>query len=684
MRGFVLVGGRTAAFRDGSTINGLAASIAFRVSRDNMKLPKLVARRLASAVLIGSGCVAPALAQVPATYPAITDANAPVERLGRYIRVLAAAPRDLDALLGAGQAALDVGDANAALGFFARAEEVAPSNGRAKAGLGAALVTTERPDDALRLFGQAIALGVPERDVARDRGLAYDLRGDPRRAQRDYVLALTRAGDDELLRRYGLSLGISGDRQAALATIDPLLRKQDQGAWRARAFILAMTGDVSGANRVAHQLMVPAMADAMSPLLARLATLNAAQRAHAVNFGTVPAAGTQMATVVPGDPYLPSPRPPSLPKATDIALIPQGEPLGPRAATRASASATGEARIAFDGRTRPAVPAPAPAVVAISPRASSAPPTVTARPSPYAAIGRRIAAIDPARLSAASPAGADAIVLLPGTTLPPPDGSTARAEPKATIIVPSGTLPVTANTAAPTQPGTAPRAAVVPSQVASAITRSNTPLAVAPKPELIGPPTVGPFEVPAAAPEQGARPVTAGPAPVPRPVTPAPTRPTPAPGTRLAGLLEGVEREPDTNVELPSARELRAARAAGRKKLAELAAQTAKEKAAKDAAAAQAAEERRFPARIWIQVATGSNDRGLATTWHRIQNDNQAALRGLTAWSSPFKATNRVLAGPVKSAAAARELVRALGKNGLSAMTYASAAGEEVFKIAAK
>ena len=212
----------------------------------------------------------PASAQMVQPIPGVTAPD-PVNTLSVHLRTLAANPRNLFALLGAGQAALDVGDPNAALGFFARADEIDPRSGKAKAGLASALVMLEKPDDALRLFGEAVSLGVSESDISGDRGLAYDLRGDARRAQRDYAVALRRGPDDEVTRRYALSLGISGDRNQALTMLDPLLRKEDQGAWRARAFILAMNNDVSGANAIARQVMPASLAGTMSPFLTRLA-----------------------------------------------------------------------------------------------------------------------------------------------------------------------------------------------------------------------------------------------------------------------------------------------------------------------------------------------------------------------------------------------------------------------------
>src|SRR4051794_908449 len=155
------------------------------------------------------------------------------EALSRYVRVLASRPRDLTALVGAGNAAVDLGDFSAGLAFFGRAEEVDPRNGRVKAGLAAALAQTEQPGAALKLFDEAVSLGVPEAEIAGDRGLAWDLRGNPRRAQRDYATALaTKPNDHEVTMRLALSQAISGDRENALRTLEPWLRQQDQGAWR--------------------------------------------------------------------------------------------------------------------------------------------------------------------------------------------------------------------------------------------------------------------------------------------------------------------------------------------------------------------------------------------------------------------------------------------------------------------
>jgi len=212
----------------------------------------------------------------------------PAEGLARYLRVLARDPGDLEALSGAGAAALAVGDADAAINFYVRAEKISPRDGRIKAGLGSALVQKEQPRAALRLFDSATDLGVAPFAVALDRGLAYDLRGDNRKAQTEYLTLLRVRADPEATRRLALSLAMMGERTGALTILDPLLRKKDVAAWRARAFVLAMTGDIAGAEAVAYAVLPRYQADALKPFLARLPSLKPAEKAAAVHFGHFP------------------------------------------------------------------------------------------------------------------------------------------------------------------------------------------------------------------------------------------------------------------------------------------------------------------------------------------------------------------------------------------------------------
>ena len=236
---------------------------------------------LASAMVLA---VAPAAAQERGPPAAGTD-------LRRNLATVGTNPNDVAALVDSGRAALAMGDAQAALTFFSRADEVAPRDARVKAGMASALTLLGQPRPALTLFAEAQALGAPELEIASDRGLAHDLSGDPRAAQRDYALVLRRRDNDETRRRLALSLAISGQREPALRLLEPLVRRNDRAGWRTQAFVLALTGDAAGAARVAAGTGPAGTAAAMAPFLGRLPALSPAQRAMAVHLGVFPSDG---------------------------------------------------------------------------------------------------------------------------------------------------------------------------------------------------------------------------------------------------------------------------------------------------------------------------------------------------------------------------------------------------------
>jgi Flp pilus assembly protein TadD len=260
------------------------------------------------------------------------------EALSQFLRVLSTSPNNVEALAGAGRAALAVGDVNAATGFFARAEDLAPSDGAVKAGLASATVQTGNGRAALRYFRQAQSLGVSEATIAPDRGLAYDLAGDSRRAQASYQMALlAKPGDATTTRRLALSQAISGNLPSALATLDPLLRKQDVPAWRTRAFAKALTGDVAGAEQDAALVLPPNQVATLRPYLARLAALRPGEKAAAVFLGRFPQPGSRT-TVASSTPLVRRLIPAKLKADPSVATSPQtGFSLSPSAA---SASAT--------------------------------------------------------------------------------------------------------------------------------------------------------------------------------------------------------------------------------------------------------------------------------------------------------------------------------------------------------
>ena len=544
----------------------------------------------------------------------------------------------------------------------------------------------EKPDDALRLFGEAASLGIPDSELARDRGLAYDLRGDNRRAQRDYALALRRGPDDEVVRRYALSLGISGDRSQALTMLDPLLRKQDQGAWRARAFIMAMNNDVSGANAIARQVMPVGLAGTMAPFLTRLAKLNPAERAHAVNFGTMPSDGQTFASVQMGDPFRPAGVPDNGSRSPGDGLIPAGAPLG-RQTVSASVSLARKPAVV-------AVAKPAPSTLAMAkaePGFTSGVPAVPAGPL-TTRIGTRIAAVDRTKLppeARGERAGATLVTNMTSLPVPdavrPPVNAATTPAPKPVVAPPAALLPT---------PAERPAVQIAPTVASPVVEKPGpgmttvSPLPPAPEmeadagvalpsPGFVGPPVDA--QTPSPAPFEVASPK---PQPAPSPAKPVETA---APVSRLASILSGIEPEAESApVVLPTLTEVKAAQRAAAKKTAAAAEAAAAAQLVKDEKAKAAAAAKANPARLWVQVATGSNERGLGMTWRRIREANEKLLKPYGGYSVAYKATNRVLAGPVKSSSDARALVNALGKAGVSATTYSSEAGQEVVKLASK
>ncbi len=231
-------------------------------------------------------------ALVPAAPAAASGSYSPYNEtasaaLARYVRTLASDPRDFATLIGAGRAALELGDAHAAAGFFARADEVNPRSPLPQAGMGAVSVISGEPQAALPYFTRAQQLGATLATIGCDRGLAYDLLGRQAEAQSDYRSALGGPDAEEARRRLALSLAISGSRAEALQALSPLMAKRDVAAGRTRAFVLALTGDPSGAMSAINAAM-PGSSAGVAPFLQRLPGLQAGQKAAAVNLGIFP------------------------------------------------------------------------------------------------------------------------------------------------------------------------------------------------------------------------------------------------------------------------------------------------------------------------------------------------------------------------------------------------------------
>lgn len=313
--------------------------------------------------------VSPASAAQYAAPQYAAPAESPATTLDRCIRTLATSPTDFPSLICAGKAAVAGGDPDAAAGFFARADEVNPRSPLPQAGMGAVAVANGDARAAMPYFTRALQLGANVPLIGADRGLAFDLMGLQPQAQADYRAALTGPDRDEARRRLALSLAISGDRAGALQTLLPLAAA-DPATSRTRAFVLALTGDPAAAM-VATNAAMPGSSASAGPFLQRLATLQPAQKAAAVNLGIFPdSGGAALASIAPQRSY-----------AVPPAYAQQRQP---------SAAPTGDRLASIDDLLRvPAPPPPAAMPVAQMPVAQAPVPqiaynlpTVRSQPAP--------------------------------------------------------------------------------------------------------------------------------------------------------------------------------------------------------------------------------------------------------------------------------------------------------------
>lgn len=287
---------------------------------------------LVSAAWVGAGAgfgsiplTAAAQSLPTVSRPVVQQApSASSQRLNAALARIARDPRDFSALIDAGDAANALGDPEAAAGFYTRADGISPNNPRIKAGLARALVLQGNPVKAIPLFAVAEAGGAAV-DVTADRGLAYDLVGDPVTAQKYYRTALARRDDDEVRRRLGVSLAITGDAAGSEAMLMPLLRKQDKPGWRSHAFALAIAGKTKEAVDTVNAILPGTLAQSVTPYLRYMPRLTHAQQAAAANLGKFPRASE----IGRDDPAVAAYAPTTTRLASaDAGLIPQGKPLG--------------------------------------------------------------------------------------------------------------------------------------------------------------------------------------------------------------------------------------------------------------------------------------------------------------------------------------------------------------------
>lgn len=235
-------------------------------------------------------------APVSVSHPVVEPTGSSAGKaLNTALGQLAKDPRNIDALLAAGDAAIALGDNEAALGFYTRADQLAPTgNGKVKAAIAGARLHLDDPVEALRWYAQAEQAGIDPVGFASDRGLAFDLVGDNAAAVVQYRKVLDHSADaaqrDEVTRRLALSLAMGGDRRGAERTLLPLLQRQDRAAWRTHTFVLAIAGRSDEAVSVARATMPPDLAEAIAPYLRFMVRLTPSQQAAVVSLGKFPRA----------------------------------------------------------------------------------------------------------------------------------------------------------------------------------------------------------------------------------------------------------------------------------------------------------------------------------------------------------------------------------------------------------
>jgi tetratricopeptide (TPR) repeat protein len=468
--------------------------------------------------------------------------------LQEAMRRIALRPTDADALADAGNASLLLGDPNAALNFFTRANALQPASGRIKAGLAAATVRTENPFEALRLFDEAIRLGVTERAIAADRALAFDLLGNFDRAQIDYKLASTAFVSDTLIIQQAISLSLLGRKEEADGMLVPLLKKENPSAWRARAFMLAARGNLAESERVAQSFLDQDSARRVERYLRLMPQLTNAQQAAAIHLGHFPANNigrdseavrTVAATIPP------------VPTTGPGRLIPAGTPLGAKPGKGKPVKESSQARKEREKAEK------------IAAAAAKNTGVVLASPIPPAAVSPQ-SAIAKARIEEAARAS---VTLTAMRDLPPPD--TARPIVKVALPQQSEVKPAIASVPTPavapvTKPVPVPAplptpAPVIQPSVSPAITQAPAQVAQpAPLPAPITPPITPPIvaqaqtqtlpqSLPQAQPQPQLQPqLQSQPQPKPQPLPPPLPPPLPQPQTSVAVVSPSAQPQATT------------------------------------------------------------------------------------------------------------------------------------------
>jgi Flp pilus assembly protein TadD len=556
----------------------------------------------------------------------ISSEPAGAAELRAAMRRISFNPSDADAMADAGNASLALGDANAALNFFTRANALRPGNSRIVSGLATATVRTENPFEALRLFDQAVRLGANERSIALDRALAFDLLGNFGRAQQDYKLARTASTSDDLIIRQAVSLSLAGQKEAADAMLVPLLQRNSSTAWRARAFMLAARGELRESTKVAQGFMDASSAMRMERFFRLMPSLTAAQKAAAIHLGHFPTSQAvgrdseqvrRIASTLPQTPVV----------SGNNRLIPSGAALGPKSTPARDDKNPPKPDRKRDRKAQER--AEIQAVVANIPEAQKLPKTDTSRLGTATARAKT----EEAKTSRIASVGNNA--------LPVPE--TARPLVSAALPRPASTL-----TPAPTA------TAAVPAAIASVPTQSGGSI-------------------------KEALPISQAPAITAPASEPAPAVPVASSSFNLGAIVGAID--------IPESEQQPSQVPVDLKKLKPLApkatAEPAKVAKVDPKVLAKAKAQKDHPARYWVQIAAG-NANALGFDYRKLNKTYAALLKSRSPYTSEWGRTDRLLVGPFPDLKAAKKWEGDYKKAGGDAFMWKSEIGEVVNPLKTK
>jgi Flp pilus assembly protein TadD len=546
-------------------------------------------------------------------------------------------PSDADAMADAGNASLALGDANAALNFFTRANALRPGNSRIVSGLATATVRTENPFEALRLFDQAVRLGASERSIALDRALAFDLLGNFGRAQQDYKLARTASTSDDLIIRQSVSLSLAGQKEAADAMLVPLLQRNSASAWRARAFMLAARGELRESSRVAQGFMDASSALRMEGFFRLMPSLTPAQKAAAIHLGHFPTRQSvgrdseqvrQIAAALPQVPVV----------SGDNRLIPSGAALGPKSTLARDSKNTPKPDVKRDQKAQDRTEIQT--AVANIPEAQKLAKTDTSRPSTATARAKIEEKQTPQ------------IASVSNNALPVPE--TARPLVRAA-------LPRPASTPTPTPLPAQAKAIVAVEPKPNAPTITSAAKATADVSAVDAPPIAQAAAIASQTPET------------------VPAAPVGSRSFDLSAIVQAIDIPESEQRPSQVAVDLKTLKPQAPKATAE----SVKVAKVDPKIAAKAKAERDHPARYWVQIATG-NANALGFDYRKLIKTYSALLKGRSPYTSEWGRTDRLLVGPFPDLKAAKKWEGDYKKAGGDAFMWKSQVGEVVNPLKTK